>query len=109
MTIQYLCMCAKLVHIKQQIMEIVSSRDFRSRIGEYLRKALGSDVVIKTRSYGSFRIVPVTEDDTIMSKEEFFAKLDRAKKSIESGHGHAKKAGETLEAFMKRMQLEGNV
>lgn len=52
MTIQYLCMCAKLVHIKQQIMEIVSSRDFRSRIGEYLRKALGSDVVIKTRSYG---------------------------------------------------------
>jgi len=95
--------------LKDKIMEIVSSRDFRSQMSEYLRKALGSDVVIKTRTYGSFRIVPVTEDDTIMSKEEFFAKIDRAKKSIEAGHSHAKKAGETLEAFMGRMQLEGNV
>lgn len=90
-------------------MKIVSSRDFRSQMGEYLRKALSSDVVIKTRSYGSFRIVPVNEDDTIMSKEEFFEKLDRAKKNIEAGHSYEKKLGETLEAFMGRMQLEGNV
>lgn len=90
-------------------MEIVSSRDFRSQMSEYLRKALCSEVVIKSRSHGSFRIVPVTDDDTIMSKEEFFAKLDRAKKNIEAGHSYEKKLGETLEAFMGRMQLEGNV
>lgn len=90
-------------------MEIVSSRDFRSQMSEYLRKALSSDVVIKSRSHGSFKIVPVTEDDTMMSKAEFFAKLDRAKASIEAGHRHTMKPGEALEAFMERMQLEGNV
>lgn len=90
-------------------MEIVSSRDFRSQMGEFLKKALRSEVVIKSRSHGSFRIVPVTDDDTIMSKEEFFAKLDRAKKNIEAGLSYEKKPGETLEAFMGRMQLEGNV
>jgi phd_YefM len=91
------------------IMEIVSSREFRSQMGEFLKKARSSDIVIKSRSHGSFKIIPVTEDDTMMSKAEFFAKLDRAKTSIEAGHRHAMKPGETLEAFMGRMQLEGNV
>ena len=47
-------------------------------MGEYLRKALSSEVVIKSRDFGSFKLVPLTEDDTLMSKEEFFAKIDQA-------------------------------
>lgn len=90
-------------------MEIVSSRDFRSQMGEYLRKALSSDVVIKSRSHGAFKIVPVTEDDTLMSKEAFFAKLDKALSSYRDGKGYEMQAGETLEAFMSRMSTEGNV
>lgn len=43
---------------KQTGMEIVSSRDFRSQMGEYLRKALSSEVVIKSRDFGSFKLVP---------------------------------------------------
>lgn len=90
-------------------MEVVSSRDFRSQMGEYLRKALKSDVIIKSRSYGAFKIVPVSEDDTLMSKEDFFAKLDKALASYSKGERYEKQAGEALEAFMSRMRTEGNV
>ena len=90
-------------------MEIVSSREFRSQMGEFFKKALNSDVVIKSRTHGSFKIVPVTDDDTIMSKEEFFAKIDRAKKQIDAGHYYEMSPGEMIESFMERMENDGNV
>lgn len=90
-------------------MEIVSSRDFRSQMGEYLRKALSSEVVIKSRDFGSFKLVPLTEDDTLMSKEEFFAKIDRAISNLRAGNGYTMMKGESLEEFMERMEIEGNV
>lgn len=90
-------------------MEVISSRHFRSQMGEYMRRALSSDVVIKSRSHGSFKLVPVSEDDTLMSKEAFFAKIDKALQNIESGNYHTMRPGESLEAFMDRMESEGNV
>ena len=90
-------------------MEIVSSRDFRSQMGEYLRKALSSEVVIKSRDFGSFKLVPLTEDDTLMSKEEFFDKIDRAISNLRAGNGYTMMEGESLEEFMERMEIEGNV
>ncbi|WP_260389116.1 hypothetical protein [Weeksella virosa] len=38
----------------------------------------GEDVILKSRENGRFKLVPITEDDTLMSKEEFFNKLDRS-------------------------------
>lgn len=108
-------MCTKLVYFvifalaNQTIMEVISSRDFRAQMGEYMRKALSSDVIIKSRSHGSFKLVPVSEDDTLMSKEAFFAKIDRALQSIEEGHFHTMMPGESVEDFMDRMETEGNV
>ena len=90
-------------------MEIVSSRDFRSQMGEYLRKALSSEVVIKSRDFGSFKLVPLTEDDTLMTKEEFFAKIDRAISNLRAGNSYTMMDGESLEEFMERMEIEGNV
>ena len=86
-------------------MEIVSSRDFRSQMGEYLRKALSSEVIIKSRDFGSFKLVPLTEDDTLMSKEEFFAKIDRAISNLRAGNGYTMMEGESLEEFMERMGI----
>lgn len=90
-------------------MEIVSNRDFRSQMGEYLRKALSSEVVIKSRDFGSFKLVPLTEDDTLMSKEEFFAQIDRAISNLRAGNAYTMMEGESLEEFMERMEIEGNV
>ena len=90
-------------------MEVVSSRDFRSKMGDYMNKARTSDVIIKSRSFGSFKLVPVSEDDTLMSKKEFFAKIDRALEQVKMGAFYEMNPGETLEAFIERMEEEGNV
>lgn len=81
-------------------MEVISSRDFRSQMSEYMRKALKTDVIIKSRSLGSFKLVPVTEDDTLMSKKEFFAKIDQALKNIEAGNFVEVRTREELHDFL---------
>ena len=81
-------------------MKVVSSRDFRSQMGEYLRKALTSEVVIKSRDFGSFKLVPLTEDDTLMTKEEFFAKIDRAIERVRAGQYTEVTNKEELTAFL---------
>jgi len=35
----------------------------------------GEDIVLKSRANGSYKIIPITEDDTLMSKEVFLPKL----------------------------------
>ncbi|NDV57388.1 prevent-host-death protein [Bacteroides sp. 519] len=76
-------------------MLVISTREFREKQGMYLGLAKrGEDIVIKSRENGSFKLIPVTEDDTLMSKEELFAKIDRASKNIKEGKGttvHSKK------------------
>ena len=81
--------CTKLVHIKEKsIMMIVTARDFRGEQGKILaRAARGEDVVITSRDHGSFRIVPITEDDTLISKDKFFERLKRAEEEISEGLG----------------------
>ena len=82
-------LCTKLVHIKEKsIMMIVTARDFRGEQGKILaRAARGEDIVITSRDHGSFRIVPITEDDTLISKDKFFERLMRAEKEISEGLG----------------------
>lgn len=69
-------------------MMIVTARDFRGEQGKILaRAARGEDVVITSRDHGSFRIVPITEDDTLISKDKFFERLIQAEKEISEGLG----------------------
>ena len=70
-------------------MLIVSTSEFRDRQGKYLGMiANGEDVVLKSRKEGSFKIVPIKRDDTLMSKKDFFAKLDRSIQQIKEGKLH---------------------
>jgi hypothetical protein len=39
----------------------------------------GVEILIQRGKNKSYKILPVRDDDTLMSKEEFFAKIDRAK------------------------------
>lgn len=67
---------------------IVTARDFRGEQGKILaRAARGEDIVITSRDHGSFRIVPITEDDTLISKDKFFERLKRAEEEISEGLG----------------------
>jgi antitoxin (DNA-binding transcriptional repressor) of toxin-antitoxin stability system len=69
-------------------MLIISTREFRDRQRSYLdRVDAGTEVLIQSRRNKSYKIVPVTEDDTLMSKEEYFAKLEKGLQSIKEGKG----------------------
>lgn len=86
-------------------MLVISIREFRANQGKYLGMASeGQDIILKSRSKGSFRIVPLTEDDTLMSKEEYFANIDRSLQEIKEGKGIEMLPNESLSDFLKRTE-----
>jgi len=69
-------------------MLVISTREFRDRQRSYLdRVDAGIEILIQRRRNKSYKIVPVTKDDTLISKEEYFAKLERGLQSIKEGKG----------------------
>ena len=70
-----LSLYTKLEHIKIKDMLVISTREFREKQGQYLGMiGMGEDIILKSRKEGSFKIVPITSDDTLMSKEAYMAK-----------------------------------
>ena len=81
----YICVPIWL-SLKFKMMLVISTREFREHQGKYLKKVKeGEDVVLKSRENGSFKLVPLTEDDTLMNKEEFFNKLDLSLQQAKEG------------------------
>ena len=68
-------------------MIVVSGRDFRANQAKYVGYARnGEDVIVKAR-FGSWRVVPITEDDIVINKrdltDELRGALMEAKEAIE--------------------------
>ena len=81
-------------------MLVVSSREFRDNQRTYLDKIdNGIDILIQRGRNKSYKVTQVTHDDTLMSKEDFFAKLDRASRSIKEGKGIVLNNAEEINAF----------
>ena len=56
-------------------MLVVTGRDFRANTAKYVDVAnRGEDVVVKSRA-GSFRIVPISEDDIVINKRDLTEEL----------------------------------
>ncbi len=49
-------------------MQVISTRDFRSNQTTFLNKALNGEEILLTSRVGTFRIVPVDEDDTMTKR-----------------------------------------
>ncbi|MBO8446802.1 MAG: type II toxin-antitoxin system Phd/YefM family antitoxin [Bacteroidetes bacterium] len=85
-------------------MLVVSAREFRENQKSYLDQVInGVELLITRGKKQAFKILPVTNDDTLMSKEEFFAKLDKAKEEIKEGKTIAMEPDETLEDLLNRI------
>lgn len=84
-------------------MTIISSRDFRSNQGKYLGMAANGENVILTSRVGSFKIVPVSGEDTIMNKSEFASKLEAAIQSIQDGKGRVVSGEDELTSFLNQL------
>ena len=88
-------------------MVVVSSRDFRANQRKYFDLARDNDVVITSRSHGSFRLVPISQDDTLIDKATLDAKIRQGIADYESGRVYKMQEGESSESFLERMISEG--
>ena len=84
-------------------MVIVSSRDFRANQRKYFTLARTHDVVITSRTHGSYKLVPIEEDDTLISAAELDAKIRQGIAEYEAGKVHRMKEGESNEEFLARL------
>ena len=85
------------------VMVVVSSREFRANQRKYFDLARSNDVVITSRSHGSFRLVPVMEDDTLIDTATLHAKLRQGIADYEAGKVYRMNDGESTEDFLGRM------
>ena len=86
-------------------MLVVSTREFRDNQKSYLDKIdSGIEILIQRGKKKSYKIVPVKEDDTLISKEDFFAKIDRALLEAKEGKIYSMLQDESLSAFLKRTE-----
>ena len=86
-------------------MLVVSSREFRERQKSYLdRVDAGTEVLIQRGRNKSYKVTAVSENDTLMTKEEFFAKIDRSLQEAKEGKTFAMLPGESLDDFLARIE-----
>lgn len=57
-------------------MQIITAREFRSNQTKYLTDANNGDSIILTSRQGSFRIVPISRQDTIVDQDLWTAMQD---------------------------------
>jgi antitoxin YefM len=75
-----------LVHKAFTAMTIISSREFREKQKLYLDKVdNGEQIVIQRKRNRSYKLVPITKEDTLMTEEEFFAKIDHSVQQAKDG------------------------
>ena len=59
-------------------MLIVTGRDYRANLAKYYGLAQkGEDVIVKAR-YGSWKVVPITDDDVVVNKRDLPKELCNA-------------------------------
>ena len=81
-------------------MLVVSTRAFRDEQTNYLDKIdAGDETLIERGKKKSYKIVPVS-DDTLMTKDEFFAKIDRSLKQAQEGKITTVNSIEELNTFL---------
>lgn len=87
----------------------ISAHEFRANQRHYLDQVAQGIELLITRKTDAFKVSRVEKDDTLMSKEDFYAMIERAKEQARQGLGYAMNPGESLTDFMKRMRAEGHV
>ena len=86
-------------------MLVVSTREFRDNQKSYLDKIdAGIELLIQRGKRKTYKIIPVSDDDTLMSKEAFFAKIDRSIQQAKEGKVYSMLPNESLSDFLKRTE-----
>ena len=68
-------------------MIIISSREFRDHQKKYFDLIDDNEQVIVQRGKNkSYKLVPIMEDESLMTEAEFYAKIDRSLKQAQEGN-----------------------
>ncbi len=85
-------------------MLIVSTGEFRGKQKSYLDQVdNGTELIIQRSKNRSYKVVPVSEDDSLMTREEFFAKVDRSLQQAEEGKVISFPTNEELFSFLENI------
>lgn len=84
-------------------MVVVSSREFRANQRKYFDLARTNDVVITSRSHGSYRLVPISESDILVDSALLDAKIRKGISDYEQGKVHRMTNGESMDDYLGRM------
>lgn len=78
----FLCyLCSR--NQKQEAMEVVSTREFRSNQKKYFGLAnKGEDIILKSRDWGSFRLVPISQNDIVTNKPDLTERICQALQEV---------------------------
>lgn len=79
---------------------IISSRQFRDKQGYYFGLIEKGEQVILRRKGVSYKLTPIGKDDTLMTEEEFYAKIDRSIQQAKEGKTKTIHNKEELHAFL---------
>ncbi len=85
-------------------MLVITSREFRENQASYFdRVDKGEEILVQRKKNKAYRIVPVTADDTVLSKSDFLAKIDQSLAQANQGQRYAMNDGESLDDFLDRI------
>lgn len=87
-------------------MVVVSSREFRANQRKYFDLARTNDVVITSRSHGSYRLVPVSDSDMLIDQDSLDAKIRKGIADYEMGKVTKMTDGENMDNFLGRIIAE---
>lgn len=84
-------------------MVVVTGRDYRANLAKYYGLAReGEDVVVKAR-YGTWKVVPVTEDDVVVNRRDLRKELRDALQEVKE-HMEGKKELMTWEELLDELE-----
>jgi hypothetical protein len=76
-------------------------REFRDHQLTYLRMLeKGDDIVLKSRGIGSFKLSLLSKDDTLITKEELSAKIEKGIREFKEGKGKVINSREELFSYL---------
>ncbi|MCM1530895.1 MAG: hypothetical protein NC048_00455 [Bacteroides sp.] len=87
----------------------ISAREFRTNQRHYLDQVTQGIELLITRKKDAFKVSRVEKDDTLMSKEEFYAMIKDAKEQARQGLVYSPNPGESFDEFLDRMIADGHV
>ena len=87
-------------------MIIVTSRDFRANQRKYFDLARTNDVIITSRAFGSYKLVPVAKEDNVIDAETLDAKIKKGIEEYNKGKVYKMNDEEDMSGFLGRMLCE---